>query len=695
MNQPENPVHPENGSLYGVMDLEEGNVFSHFFRISEALMFMVDDNLCVARINKMALSVLGFTAEEICGRPFLERIDEESREEIRWDFSIPPMEIRQRDPLVFVAKDGKRIYTLTRITRGLAGGRIFSFVSAWNISKFRASQEKFGKAFHSSSVIMLMFELESGIIVETNESACAMTGYRPGEMIGKTLEDLDIYPDREERKRIKKMLVEQGAVKDFEIMVKNRNGLECHGLFSMDVLMLEGRLCVLAVGNDFTLRKKAEDALMMAYKEQGKQKAVIERKSRELEAAKKMIEESARLVEESSRHKSEFIASMSHELRTPLNSIILLSGLLSQNRDGNLSGKELEYASVISAAGHDLLALINDVLDLSKVEAGRMEVNLTRVSLEYLCRKMKGYFSEMAGIKGLEFGIYPETGITEYLLADVQKLEQILKNLMANAIKFTEKGSVNIYIHRPSPSTDLSMIGLEGLEPSRTLAFSVADTGIGIAPEHMNLIFECYRQAGKDIAETYGGTGLGLPVSRVLAQLLGGDILVESEVGKGSRFTLYIPDNVHENHEKANPSSGLPEPVAASVFEKRESRLNGKKILVVDDDMRTVYSLIQNLEELSVDVIVAWDGVRCMKKLEENHDTSLVLLDLAMPRMDGFQVLEKIRSDEGTKNLPVVIITADVMKGGEKACLAAGADGYMAKPIDFEALLDLMERVLG
>ncbi len=697
MNPSEKPVHGMTSASFHILDDDTENRLSPFFRISESLLFMVDERFRLLHINRAALSVLGFSWEEIGGCPFVDLVDESGKNELLSHLAVPPDDVRQMESLVFRTKDGRTVATQTRITRGEGPAGNVIYVAAWDLSRYRAGEEKFRKVFHSTSVIMLLFALESGIILEANEAACAMTGYRPEDMVGKTIDDLDIYPDRDERRKIKRMLLEQGWVKDFEIMVQNRNGWDCHGLFSMDVLYLDGVAVVLAVGSDFTLWKKAEDALMMAYRDQGKQKEIIERKSRELEKAKHMLEESARLVEESSRHKSEFIANMSHELRTPLNSIILLANLLAQNRDGRLSDKELEYASVIVTAGQDLLTLVNDVLDLSKVEAGRMEVNPVRVSLEYLCRKMRGYFIDMAEVKGLEFGIFPEPGLTEYLYADIQKLEQILKNLTSNAIKFTEKGSVRIFIRRPSLDEDLSMIGLSGLKPSKTLAFSVTDTGIGIAPENRDLIFECYRQAGKGISGTYGGTGLGLPVSRVLAQLLGGDILVESEPAKGSTFTLYIPDSAQENTDRADIPAPpvLQEKTVSRVSSHRDSRIKGCKILVADDDMRTVYALIQNLEPMEAEVVVAWDGARCLKKLEEHPDIDLLLLDLAMPAMDGIQVLECIRSDERTRNLPVIVISADVMKGGEKACLRAGADGYAVKPLDFAKLVDMMEQLLG
>lgn len=698
MNHQCNHCDPEEVLFPGSTDAEARKLFDHFFSICESLMFIVDERQHLVQVNSQAIATLGYsTANEIKGLFFLDVVDEKSRDEMRVNLGNPFADVRHMESLVFVAVDGKRIHTEARIARRRVGEKEFFFISAKNITRYKPSEEKFKKAFHSTSVIMLIFTLDKGIILEVNEATCAMTGYKPEEMIGKTIVELNLYPDRGDRKMIRDLLLELAALKDCEVRIRNRNGWDCYGLFSMDVLILEDRQCVLAVGSDFTQRKKAEEELMKAFKEQGKQKAIIESKSRELEKAKKKIEEEASLVEESSRHKSEFIANMSHELRTPLNSIILLSDLLTQNRDARLTEKEMEFASVILAAGKDLLALINDVLDLSKVEAGRMEINMSQVSLEYLCRKMRGYFSEMAEVKGLKFGIYPESGLTDHLVVDIQKLEQILKNLTSNAIKFTEKGSVEIFIHRPSPETDLSMIGLNGLNPFNSIAFSVKDTGIGIAPEKKDVIFECFIQADKDITETYGGTGLGLPVSRVLAQLLGGDILLESQPMKGSTFTLYIPDSTLGVCEKTNGDAmGLLSGAALSEIPKNAGlKLKGKKILIADDDMRTVYALIQNFEGLSVEVLVAWDGVRCMNKLEANLDTALVLLDISMPEMDGFQVLELIRSDERMKGIPVVVITANVMKGDEKKCIEAGADAYMAKPLDFDKLLGVMEGVLG
>jgi PAS domain S-box-containing protein len=560
----------------------------------------------------------------------------------------------------------------------------------------RASEEKFYKAFHSSSVIMVLFTVDEGLIIDANESAMRLTGYGDGELIGRTIVDLDLYPEKSQRKRIQTLIRDTGRIENYELTVKNKAGQTRYAIFSMDALTIDGELCVLAVGSDFTERKQAEQALQAAYAEQGRQKDIIEKKSRELEAAKKRIEQEARLVEESSRHKSEFLAGMSHELRTPLNSIILLSELLAKNSSGRLSAKEAEYAGVIRDAGRDLLELINDLLDLSRVEAGRMEVTMSRVSIEYFCRKISGYFTEMAEVKGLSFEVLPQTGLTSTFVTDIQKLEQIIRNLVSNAIKFTDRGYVRLRIRRPDPSEDLSMIGLTGLDYEKSLAFTVEDSGIGIEVDKQGVIFEQYRQAGPHIVTQYGGTGLGLPVSRVLAQLLGGDIRVESTVGQGSLFTLYLPD--HSAGDSLRRPVELPdrqriptEPVDAELGRC----LAGKTLVIADDDMRTVYALIQNLQPYGPDIIVAGDGKKCLARLEEHGHVDLLLLDIAMPELDGLAVLEHLRRHPRLKSLPVITISARAMAKDRNAAEAAGTSAFLSKPFAMNTLLTTASQLLG
>src|SRR5207237_6015521 len=280
------------------------------------------------------------------------------------------------------------------------------------------------------------------------------------------------------------------------------------------------------------------------------QNARIEVKNREVELARAALEDKAEQLALSSRYKSEFLANMSHELRTPLNSLLILAKLLSENAEANLNEKQIEYARTIHAAGSDLLGLINDILDLSKVEAGKMDVHPAEVQLAEVREFAERTFRPLAEEKRLEFSVEViGANVPPTIVIDEQRLQQVLKNLLSNAIKFTEKGSVKLQV-RVAPE-DAQFAG-EMLSAAETvLAFTVSDTGIGIPEDQLRLIFEAFQQADGTTSRRYGGTGLGLSISREIARLLGGEIHAQSEVGKGSSFTLYVPSVYHAPARRA------------------------------------------------------------------------------------------------------------------------------------------------
>ena len=278
----------------------------------------------------------------------------------------------------------------------------------------------------------------------------------------------------------------------------------------------------------------------------------IEVKNREIELARTGLEEKAEQLALSSRYKSEFLANMSHELRTPLNSLLLLSDLLAKNENGNLSESQIEFAQTIHSAGSDLLALINDILDLSKVEAGRMDLHPTRIGLESVQDYFERSFRPVAEQSDLAFEITLADDVPAAVTTDEQRLQQILKNLLSNAFKFTERGGVTLRAFRAGADETFKAEPLQTAE--RVVAFSVEDTGIGIPQDKLSSIFEAFQQADGTTSRRYGGTGLGLSISREIADLLGGEIRAESTVGKGSRFTLYLP----EAYEPIEPPAALP-----------------------------------------------------------------------------------------------------------------------------------------
>ncbi len=408
--------------------------------------------------------------------------------------------------------------------------------------------------------------------------------------------------------------------------------------------------------------------------------------------------------------KSEFLANVSHELRTPLNSMLILAKLLFDNREGNLTAKQVNAAKVIHSGGQGLLDLIDDILNLSKVDAGRVKVEGGPVKLSELVHRLQNQFASLADRKGMSFTVRVAEGLPQVVKIDLQKTEQILKNLLANAFKFTKEGAVDVLIQR----ADVNMqFCFSELTPDSALAFSVADTGIGVPPEKLQTIFETFRQGDSSSTREYGGTGLGLTISRKLAHFLGGELLVQSDEGKGSTFTLYLPlASVQESHEvevksPATPENSLDENGTAEqgvtkdatsqvedALEQGEpengeavqSRLRGTKVLLVDDDSSNVYAIASVLAQSGVEVVVAEDGQVALDILERGTEVDVILMDMLMPVMDGYEAMRKIRQNAKIAHLPIIALTASAMRGDREKCMEAQADDYLAKPVEMDEL---------
>jgi HAMP domain-containing protein/signal transduction histidine kinase len=416
----------------------------------------------------------------------------------------------------------------------------------------------------------------------------------------------------------------------------------------------------------------------------------VEIKNREVELARVSLEEKAEQLALISKYKSEFLANMSHELRTPLNSLLILAKLLADNREANLTEKQIEYARTIHASGGDLLALINEILDLSKVEAGRMQVEPRLVPLASVKDFVERSFRAVADEKGLDFEVTISTAAPASMVTDAQRLQQVLKNLLANAFKFTSRGSVALRIELAPRRMRFSCPWLS--QAQKVVSFSVVDTGIGVAKDKQKLIFEAFQQADGTTSRKYGGTGLGLSISREIAKLLGGEIRVESAPGAGSTFTLYLPEAreweaiVDTGDEPAAP----PEPAAAPLAEG--SALAGRKVLVIDDDVRNVFALTSVLESHDAAVLYALDGKAGIEALRDNPDVDVVLLDVMMPEMDGYEAIRAIRQDSACAGVPVIAVTAKALKEDRDRCLEAGATDYLPKPVDVDQLLEMLHR---
>jgi signal transduction histidine kinase/ActR/RegA family two-component response regulator len=454
----------------------------------------------------------------------------------------------------------------------------------------------------------------------------------------------------------------------------------------------------------------AEKAALLATRNRD-----IEIKNAEIELARQELEERAGQLAAASRYKSDFMANMSHELRTPLNSALVLAKLLADNLEGNLSPKQVEFAKTIYSAGSDLLQLINDILDLAKVEAGRMYPSLSDVTMTAVVSYVTALCEPLAMEKDLHFTVELDPALPPILHTDEQRLQQVLRNLMSNALKFTDEGGVQLRIRLASAA---EVTGDALRAASARVAFEVADTGIGIDADKLSMIFEAFRQADGTTSRRYGGTGLGLSISRQLTELLGGELAVRSEPGKGSVFTLYLPevylpgvtehhrptavpggDALHKGRDKLASSDLVSAarslPQLHSGPDEAPACFHGEKVLIVDDDLRNVFALTSLLEAYGLQVVFADNGVAAVRALERHDDTALVLMDVMMPELDGNATIAAIRNLSRYADLPIIAVTAKAMKEDRAKSLASGADDYVTKPVDTDLLLGLISAHLA
>jgi len=404
------------------------------------------------------------------------------------------------------------------------------------------------------------------------------------------------------------------------------------------------------------------------------------------------LEDKARQLAQVSRYKTEFLANMSHELRTPLNSMLILARLLADNDRGNLNPEEIEYASTILSSGQDLLGLINQILDLSKIESGKVQVDLQPVALESVTAAIDRMFRPTLA-SGIDFSVSISPQLPTHVLTDAQRLQQILKNLLANAFKFTPRGEVELRIGVEAGGNAFQSSSLRSA--AQVLTFAVSDTGIGIPPEKHELIFEAFQQADTSTSRTFGGTGLGLTISRELSRLLGGEIRLRSTPGEGSTFTLYLPLLVPSDPPREAAPEEEPRALASPVPDApsgKNAALRGRKVLLVDDDVHNLYAVTSLLERYGLKVLAARGAAESFEMLDANADVDIVLMDVMMPEIDGLEATRRIRKRPGCAELPIVALTAKALAGDRERCLEAGCSDFAAKPVPAERLVSLLSK---
>jgi signal transduction histidine kinase/CheY-like chemotaxis protein/HAMP domain-containing protein len=438
----------------------------------------------------------------------------------------------------------------------------------------------------------------------------------------------------------------------------------------------------------------------------------VEQKNAEIEQARRALEEKASQLALTSKYKSEFLANMSHELRTPLNSLLILAKQLTTNAEGNLSSRQVEFAQTILSSGTDLLTLINDILDLSKIEVGKMEIQASTFELGDVAEFCERSFQPVARERGLNYQVEITPAAPRELHTDRQRLQQVLKNLLANAFKFTAQGGIKLRIGGVGPRR----LGGAALETVDVIEFAVIDSGIGIPREKQAVIFEAFQQADGTTSRRYGGTGLGLSISREIARLLGGEIVVGSAEGQGSTFTLYLPVRwqppsddrpvpgpdypVVRAFQRAAPQSG-PQRQPASASERPERYGNplrddrdaikpgDRVLLIIEDDARFARILLDLARERNFKALVALNGESGLR-LAHEYKPGAITLDICLPDMDGWLVLERLKHHPATRHIPIHIVSSlDKRLEG----LRLGAVSYLEKPVSKEALEDALDLI--
>ncbi len=564
--------------------------------------------------------------------------------------------------LTYIRKDGSRFPAVVSVTalRDVQGAIIgYLLIGTDNTARKRVEAEQrkldqrlrdqqfYTRSLIESNIDALMTTDPSGIITDVNKQMEALTGCTRDELIGAPFKSYFTDPDRAEAGI--KLVLSEKKVTDYELTACARDGKQTVVSYNATTFYDRGRTLqgVFAAARDVTERKRVEA---------------------ELQQAKAM-------AETASQTKSDFLASMSHEIRTPMNAIIGIADLLAKT---TLSPEQDKYVQIFRRAGDNLLNLINDILDLSKVEASQLELERTGFSLHDLLEKVREMVAVRAHEKGLALvcGIAPN--VPDDLVGDPTRLRQVLLNLLGNAIKFTESGEVALHV---TPDADSAVPG--------TLRFTISDTGIGIPGEKLGAVFERFTQADSSMTRRYGGSGLGLTISKRLVELMGGCIRVESGVGKGSVFSFTVPLEIwaRPTRRAAMPVGTDPEPVLPALH-----------ILLVEDspDNRTI--TVAYLQDTPYRVEIAENGaVACAKFTAGRFD--LVLMDRQMPVMDGLTATRVIREWEQANHrppTPIIALTASALKGDQEKSMAAGCTAYLTKPIKQEALLQaIKEHSLG
>ncbi len=626
------------------------------FESAQQAIVMVDHHNAISRINSEFFRIFGYTGDEALGKSI--------------DDLIVPVDLR--DEAVSITKRagrGQRV-ALETIRQRKDGALIdvsllaspikigSEQVGRYSIYRditerkraqeaLRESEERYRSLFQDSIDAIYVTTLEGGF-VDANQSMLELFGYSREEMVALNAEQL--FVDREDLRSFRKSIDEKGFVRDFEVTSRKRDGAEISCLLNVSL-------------------RRAGDGSILGY--QGIIRDITERKQAEEE-----LQQAKEEADAANRAKTEFLASMSHEIRTPMNAIIGMADLLQET---SLTPEQHQYVQIFSSAGENLLSIINDILDISKVEVGHLDLEAVAFDLREIAENTCDVQALRAHEKGLELACHITSDLPTGLIGDPVRLRQILMNLVGNAIKFTEEGEVIVEVK--SQSSGLKERGAGGIE----LLFSVADTGIGIPPEKVSAIFDSFTQADTSTTREHGGTGLGLTISKRLAELMGGRIWVESQVGQGSTFYFTARFQVQAESEVD--------------IQRPAVDMKGMKVLVVDDNEANRIILGRMLSRLGALVSEAEDGEQGLAELQRAMESGdpyeLLLLDCRMPGMDGFEVAEHLKRELNIPKMTIMMLTSDRRSGDIDRCRELEIARYLIKPVKQSDLFDAITAAIG
>jgi len=613
-----------------------------FFNTIDDFLFVLDEQGNMIHTNTTVTKKLEYSIQELLGESVLITHPVERREEAGRIVGEMLAGTSDYCPVPLITKSGNYIPVETRVKTGVWDGKPAIFGVSKDISKIKLSEEKFSKAFQSNSALMAISHSD-GRLLDVNETFLNTLGYSREEVLDKTALELNLFRDPGLRKRMTEQLEQNIPIREVEVAAVKKDGSEILGLFSADTIYIGKDLCLLTMMVDITARKYAEEEMRKARNE----------------------------AEKANLAKSEFLSRMSHELRTPMNSILGFAQLMSM---GELNPAHKKGVNHIISSGTHLLTLINEILDISRIEAGRITLSLEPVQLSSVIHEMIDIIQPNASKRNLRVEFEQSPSNLLYVKADRQRLKQVLLNLINNAVKYNrEEGSVTL-------RTELHQV----FAPDATMVrVSVTDSGVGISQEEFSKLFLPFERIGAERSDTEG-TGLGLAVVKKLMDVMGGTVGVESVVGKGSTFWIELPQ-----------AEGMEKQIARALEASEKDMISREKkgtILYIEDNISNadlVHEILEN-HRPAIQLVTSMYGSQAVKLASEIHP-DLILLDLDLPDMHGSQVLAKLKEDNETCQIPVAIISADAMPQMVEQLMLAGAEDYLTKPLDIIGFLVMID----